>query len=985
MTLLDNPREALDEQAVKLGEAGLAQEAAVLAPPPPPPGDPHGPDEEPADLATVSPWLASVAAFLSTAAAGWMVAGVFTGTFARIVAVVAALLGAGMVALSYRTRTPVLLQFVVLPLAMVIGGILVAPDATGGTSNLPGLVAEALRSGGLAAPPVAFDPGWRFLLMVLMSSVAVTAATAALATHRARLAVFIPTPITLGGVLIQPPGAEIVSVIVALVLSIGALAVAYGADLARQGTTGTEFEARRLGKALAIMAALVAGLVLLSQLGLFFPDETESKAYPPKRPSPPPPAKDRVIFTAQSELNLPWRIGVLDVYKDSAWMTPPIDSGRLVDVPGDGRIPEVPPPPPEATTSATFELVDIEGHSIPSISEPRLVKNGPGALQYDPRTQQLQTAGRARNGVKYTIEAPIPPDAGVLSRAEAPSQRIVDDFGDVPEAPLEIQSLLSEIPPDVPLYERMQFVRTRFYEKVVAAGAGTPVDMPPERVVAVLGGEDATPYEITAAEVLLVRWAGVPARIGYGYYGGDKKDDRFEIRPKHGAMWLEAYFEGSGWVAIVGRPPRAKSSLSQTDKIEDPFVRPTEEIAATVYVPLRLENVTLLSVLVQYWFKKVLPVLGAIAFVGTFYVGPLKIARRFRRRLWAGNRGPRERIAAAYTEWRDYAIDLNLGHPTLSPIEFLTVTTPDEDHAQLAWLVTRSLWGDLARDCRSEDAAQCEFWARSLKRRLASAQSPFARIVAFASRASLKDPYTNEIPNLWWPWSPRRRVIAFVRSGGGKVRGLWKQARRARLRWAARRSVPSNATAWFLFIALAAGTLTGCVQDVNLKTRPAPGSVAPLPQVPAELSGYRFEVDPKGAQAFEFYYDASLADRGDLYSVRDRAGVIQATLQTTVLKPALKDRVRQVRSGILRGIGGSNFKLVRLGSERVYTMRLPEQRILVAFGPDGQSYQVMVATQGFAAADQLLVDLLSMQRGKEPVSLAEAGGAPPPDPRRGLP
>ena len=32
-----------------------------------------------------------------------------------------------------------------------------------------------------------------------------------------------------------------------------------------------------------------------------------------------------------------------------------------------------------------------------------------------------------------------------------------------------------------------------------------------------LAGGEATPYEITAAEVMLARWAGIPARIGFGF------------------------------------------------------------------------------------------------------------------------------------------------------------------------------------------------------------------------------------------------------------------------------------------------------------------------------------------------------------------------------------------------------------------------------------------------------------------------------------
>ena len=53
----------------------------------------------------------------------------------------------------------------------------------------------------------------------------------------------------------------------------------------------------------------------------------------------------------------------------------------------------------------------------------------------------------------------------------------------------------------------------------------------------------------------------MPSRIGYGYYDGAAlKDGWHEIRPRNGATWLEAYFDGYGWVPIVGVPLQAKNS-----------------------------------------------------------------------------------------------------------------------------------------------------------------------------------------------------------------------------------------------------------------------------------------------------------------------------------------------------------------------------------------------------------------------------------------
>src|SRR5687767_10475908 len=87
--------------------------------------------------------LVSVATFLSVAAAGWMIAGIFTGVLAKLVVVGGAVLGVGMVTLSYRTRTPGFWQYLSIPLAAVAGALLIAPDATGGSANLLGLVGQA--------------------------------------------------------------------------------------------------------------------------------------------------------------------------------------------------------------------------------------------------------------------------------------------------------------------------------------------------------------------------------------------------------------------------------------------------------------------------------------------------------------------------------------------------------------------------------------------------------------------------------------------------------------------------------------------------------------------------------------------------------------------------------------------------------------------------------------------------------------------------
>src|SRR5205823_11996287 len=141
------------------------------------------------------------------------------------------------------------------------------------------------------------------------------------------------------------------------------------------------------------------------------------------------------------------------------------------------------------------------------------------------------------------VAKPLP--TGKQLAAAAAPEKSYDPFLVVPPPPNEVQTLLNQysqasirlnVPED--RFNLMEFLRNALYDKVTAAGAGSPVSITAVRVGQMLDGADATPYEITAAEAMLARWAGVPSRIGYGYYGGEKQQDgSYQVRPKDGATF----------------------------------------------------------------------------------------------------------------------------------------------------------------------------------------------------------------------------------------------------------------------------------------------------------------------------------------------------------------------------------------------------------------------------------------------------------------
>ena len=925
--------------------------------------------------------LVCVAAGLAAAGAGWMLAGVFDSMAARVLALVAAALGASLVVVSHQLRRPSSVQYLALPVALLLGAAVVLPDAGSGSASLPSLVQEALFSGGLGQPPVPFDPGWRFLLVVVVSLLAAGSSMLAMAAERANVGVALSVPLVVVGALAQPSGSEVVSAVVAFGMLILALAVAYGVELARSGVSSPAFEVRRLIRGLGGIAVLAVGLAVLANVATFLlPPAQEEQVIPPQRPPAAPPQVDRELFAVDADRKLPWRLGVLDVYEDDAWKTPPFDPARFVDLAVTGVPPEDGPGPAVASggeVRAAFTLFDLPGRVVPTLALPhRVTPDGDAALLYDPRTQTLRLPNLAPRGLSYEVAAAGPPTADALSAA-GPVPDSVRPFLAVPAPPRGVAALLAEAP-DADAFARLQFVRERFYEHVVAAGAGDPVDVPPARVDELLAGAEGSPYEITAAEALLARWVGVPSRIGYGFFGGDEVSGGFSVRPIHGSAWLEVYFEGEGWVPIVGKPPRARSSFTDSQKNDDPAVLPTDELALITYVPIRLQSITLQFQVIRHYLLQVVPIVLAWILAIVFLPVPLRRLRRWRRQRWADRVGPAAAVAAAYAELRDAAWDLNIGQPADTPLEFTRRLDPDEEHSELAWLVTRTLWGDLSRDLEPADVAEAAELSRSVTRRMRDAQPASSRIIAAAARASLRAPWSTELPNTWVAVRPARRLR---RALGTVAAGTWRRlARRLPARFGRRATTTLMTVIGTVIMSL---FLSGCATPLDLVT-PAQAGSLPAAIVPDSLDGLTFQREPAAEVAYEEGGPDALVTEGRVWSVR-LDDTIEASLQVAAFRPGLYAREAEVRDGILRSLGGGRFEPARIGADRVQVLESVEQRFVLWFAPNGRYYQLLVARRSFEDADRLMGALLAFQRGEPVASLDAITAFEPDDPRRGLP
>lgn len=864
----------------------------------------------------------ALAAGLATAAAAWMVGGIFDGSAPRIVGLAAAVIGSALGYSVYRFRKP-WVQYVVPVAGLLFGAALVAPDARAGTSSLPALVLDAVHSGGFLQPPVDFAPGWKLIFAVVFVMLAAGAVGVAAATSKPRLAAAVPMPLALGAALVQPPNAAVLSSAVTIIGALAAFAIAYGADLGRgigrDRALGAGFETRRLARTGAMVAGLVAAVVLLNQAGFLFPSPDQNRVVPPQRPQVPPQVPDVPLFKVTTNAQTPFRLGVIDVYdvKQGAWMLPEQDNRRLrresapVTLPG--------PKLGRQFLTATFVVEQATGHLLPTIGGTVRVEGLTGQqFDYDPRQGTISLAGRpVFSGLTYTVEAALPVSGADLRKVGPPPASIRDQFLAAPPVPLEVQELLAKAPTSN-LFDRLQFVRAQLYSKATAAGPGKPVDVSARRAVQILGGADANPYEITATEALLARWAGIPARIGYGYNGGTPlAGGSIEIRPRNGATWLEAYFGQYGWIPIVGTPPRARPSTSTQTKNQNPAVHATDDLALVVYLPVRVHSLLPVYVIARYWLLVALPFVAAAVLLVVFYPALVKLLRRRRRKRWALRHGPDARIAVAYAEFRDLARDLAVGDPMATPLEFLDYIEPDKEHRELAWLVTRGLYGDIRGEQLTGDHAQiAEEFAASVGRRLYRAQSLTTKLIALMARTSLRDPYSAEVPNLWWP-SERRRLLP----------------------------LPARATAAMAAVLAVPVTLASCGSAAPLKAGPLPARL-----VPAALGTLTFAEEAKAEAS---YLQARrnpdiMVSEGRVFTLH-YGDVVEGSIQVSRFKPGYSASDPRVIEAIKASIG--NFYDFSRTAVPVWLDRTPDQRIYLWFAPHSDSMTLLVLRASFTGAN----------------------------------
>jgi len=687
----------------------------------------------------------ALVASMGVLAAAVMAGGIFNGASPRIYCAVAGALGVVLAVRTSQMRRPLTMYLAIVGGLIAIAALITLPAGFSHLTNVARDVREAARLGNVLRPPVDFVPGWRPVVGFLMGAIGFAAAWAGVEMQRPTLALGVPVPLVAIAAISVPGTQQLATGLVCLALFGVGLGILAGTEVEGGTKVSLAYELRRAARAVPLIGVITVVMYVLAQSNFLFPQPLYNPAQEAQRPRAVPlsQVKDRVLFRVDSSLTGPWRTGTLDVYDGQYWRLPPFGRTRFVDVPSSGVVDSDLAP----GVRANIEIAGLTGAALPGLANlVGVVAQGP-SLVYDTRTQGIRLKqGEVKAGLKYTLIASQFPSVQALRLASSNLPNDVHQYLEVPPPPSTMQAFLTEARQKYHnTWDQFDFLRVLLLRTVIATGSGTPVPVTPERVVSMLTTQPkATPYEVVAAEAILARWAGVPSRIGYGFDGGDKINGRLEVRPRHGATWLEVYFPGFKWIPVIGQPLHASTSLNQNQQ-QQTNIQASSDIAVQLYLPTEIPPPSQLLERVRNGVLIALPIILGLLLLYYTWPAARKSYIRNRRRTWALARGPEARIALAYAEWRDTATDYGYLHPSDTPLMFLKRVVVDVEHAELAWLVTRALWGDLRHEVTVEDARSAEDLSRSLRKRLSQAQTFVMRVIAALSRLSVRHPYGAEL------------------------------------------------------------------------------------------------------------------------------------------------------------------------------------------------------------------------------------------------
>lgn len=296
-------------------------------------------------------------------------------------------------------------------------------------------------------------------------------------------------------------------------------------------------------------------------------------------------------------------------------------------------------------------------------------------LSVETDTAAVPSELRAGDRYRFTAEFADPPDAADLNDAELDRRFSRIEADDVPPEFVSRGADWARDQP-TPIAEQVAIAEGLQTEGAYTDGGeeANPVSPPGHSLRRLLDFIDIEqPFgngeQFAAAQGLLARSRGVPARVVMGFVNGSSAD-RVTFRGEDIEAWIEVPVEGYGWVAIDGTPPEdqlpdpQKQPRSKTENPE-PQPPPPTTIPPPTSIPEDLkpedpdeEQDDGAGGGIPAWLAAAAVVVGAPILVLGSTAGIVILLKRRRRNRRRTHGSPSDRVAGSFAELVDYARDL---------------------------------------------------------------------------------------------------------------------------------------------------------------------------------------------------------------------------------------------------------------------------------------------------------------------------------------
>jgi len=264
------------------------------------------------------------------------------------------------------------------------------------------------------------------------------------------------------------------------------------------------------------------------------------------------------------------RAVTLDVYDaDSGWRLSTLSGD--VPIAGNDRLAPLPPREQSRTVTARIQAVGHDDRFVPVPASPLAVRmtDSGGDWRFDPATGTVFGRAVTTKGRSYSVVAtePRPPAALLAAAAPLPAtNRVQEQYTALPELDPRILATVAQVTAGATTpYERVRAIHSYLTDRAngfrysLSTTPGTSGD----RLVDFLTEKRGYCEQYAGTMAVMVRAAGIPARVALGYTPGERQKDGSRLITSNDAhAWVEVYFQSLGWVPFDPTPISAVRAVT---------------------------------------------------------------------------------------------------------------------------------------------------------------------------------------------------------------------------------------------------------------------------------------------------------------------------------------------------------------------------------------------------------------------------------------